>query len=151
MAAAADTSEASAAGIALAEANINWERYAPGSPFSVTLESYKNQKRNLFILARGVDVCGLASFGPSPDRQRAFSLVGLSARRLFPCSARGKDEEWAARERGLQEGDSRAHCVFCPTFWWPGARGRAMRSVPQMWTQNGTWVFWKAVNLIGKT
>jgi len=32
MAAAADTSEASAAGIALAEANIHWERYAPDAP-----------------------------------------------------------------------------------------------------------------------
>jgi hypothetical protein len=31
-AAAADTSEASAAGLALAEANINWERYAREPP-----------------------------------------------------------------------------------------------------------------------
>ena len=99
-----------------------------GTPdVSLLVVSYLEPKRGIFSSWQAVYVCGLASSCPSPDRQRAFSLVGLSAHRLFPCSAQGKDEEWAARERGLQEGDSRAHCVFSQSFG-----GRVARQRPEV-------------------
>lgn len=67
--AAVDTSEASAAGIALAEANINWERYA--RRFPSCSELLRTKTRNLFILAGGLRL-----------RPRIFLSVSGSAARF---------------------------------------------------------------------
>jgi hypothetical protein len=95
--AAADTSEASAAGLALAEANINWERYAPEIPCPVTEEE---------------------SFCSCPSVR-----VGCSDVVIYGEVVWGSDEKWGTGggTGWFEEPDSRAHwtppttslfCVF---------------------------------------
>jgi hypothetical protein len=116
--AAADTSEASAAGLALAEANINWERYAPEIPCPVTEEE---------------------SFCSCPSVR-----VGCSDVVIYGEVVWGSDEKWGTGggTGWFEEPDSRAHwtppppLAFFVCLFWLGARWRITRKLRFIWMGN---------------